>query len=380
MPKQAGTYKVRGKMDGKSYYQPKNTDTHLFRSINQQMSERVKTEPNYAKTRAYAAEFGVCTELSKSIFNVFNRWYPNSMINKSSAPLSKLLIEDLRNDDIHVLGNRQLMGNTWQDGVVRLLNNNSKSKPASGGITFTGCQIEVPAQRYDYVFNVLLNVFIEPGAFSYLRQIGADSVRLRPFYLLSFGSRYFFDWPGYTESVAYIFRKGAATIGVDEGYDFLSNELEIPSAAIYGVYKPTIMDSSWQLSRPCLYFEPIKHVGASEVVLTQACGYVIGAFDTTYAKPTPSVEFVEYNGTTYYPDVAGPVLNISTRSYLVARLSGVDFSTETISKVTLNGITCSHVIDGTNLVRATLTPPLDGSPLRSLSVYMASGTYSISFT
>lgn len=344
------------------------------------MSERVKTEPNYAKTRAYAAEFGVCTELSKSIFNVFNRFYPNSMINKSAAPLSKLLIEDLRNDDVHVLGNRQLMGNTWQDGVVRLLNNNSKSKPASGGIVFAGCQIEVPAQRYDYVFNVLLNVIIEPGAFSYLRQIGADSVRLRPFYLLSFGSRYFFDWPGYTESVAYIFRKGAATIGIDDSYDFLPNELQIPSAAIYGVYKPTIMDSSWQLSRPGLYFEPIKHVGASEVVLTQACGYVIGAFESTYAEPTPSVDFVEYNGTTYYPDVAGPVLNTSTQNYVVARLSGVYLNPDSISRVTLNGITSSHAIYGTNLVRVTIPSVLDGSPLRSLSVYMASGTYSISFT
>lgn len=286
MPKQLGTYKVRGKMDGKSYYKPKNTEDYLFRSINQQMSERVKTEPKFAKTRAYAAEFGVCAELSNSIVSVFNRRFPNALAHKSNAPLTKLFMDILNQDQDHPLGQRQLMGGTWQKSVITHLNNMSKSKPSAGSVLFTACSIDVPATLHDYVIDVDLGVFVEPGAFSYLRQIGADSVRVYPFYLLAFGSRYFTDWPGYTEADANIFLRGTQTIGIDDGYDFLNNITHIPNAAWYAVYRPTENDSSWQISRPGLYFEPIKHIGSSEVVLTQKCGFVLGAFDSSYA-PVP---------------------------------------------------------------------------------------------
>lgn len=289
MPKQLGTYKVRGKMDGKSYYKPKNTEDYLFRSINQQMSERVKTEPKFAKTRAYAAEFGVCAELSKSIVSVFNRRFPNALARKSNAPLTKLFMDTLKQDQDNPLGQRQLIGYTWQDGVINHLNNMSKSKPSAGGVIFSGCSITVPSAQFNYNIDVALNISIAAGAFSYLRQIGADSVRVHPFYFLSFGSRYFPDWPGYSDGVAYIFRKGSHTIGVDDGYDFLNNSMQIPSVVWYGVYRPTAHDSSWQLSRPGLYFEPIKHIGSSEVILTQKCGFVLGAFITSYTHILPGL-------------------------------------------------------------------------------------------
>lgn len=57
MPRQTSLIKIRGKADGNSFYYSKNGG-NLVRSINTNMSQRVKTDPAYALVRANAAEFG----------------------------------------------------------------------------------------------------------------------------------------------------------------------------------------------------------------------------------------------------------------------------------------------------------------------------------
>lgn len=126
MPIQAGTYKVRGKMENRSYYKPKYSEQHLVRSINQQMSERVKTEPRFANTRKCAAEFGVATGMSGEIFDIL-RSYGAKITNQTlNNKLTQRLLKDVRQDTEHVFGQRTLNNRLWQNETRSFLNTCSR--------------------------------------------------------------------------------------------------------------------------------------------------------------------------------------------------------------------------------------------------------------
>lgn len=63
MPKQSGIHQFRGKYGTTCYYFRKGSQNGLQRGINQQMSERVKRDPNFANTRLYASEFDIADTL-----------------------------------------------------------------------------------------------------------------------------------------------------------------------------------------------------------------------------------------------------------------------------------------------------------------------------
>ena len=58
MAKQSGLHQIRGKVGEHSYYRQTGVSSGLIRSINQGMSERVKTSEEYANTRLNNSEFG----------------------------------------------------------------------------------------------------------------------------------------------------------------------------------------------------------------------------------------------------------------------------------------------------------------------------------
>ncbi len=58
MAKQSGIHQLRGKVGEHSYYRQTGISTGLMRSINQGLSQRVKTSEEYANTRLNNSEFG----------------------------------------------------------------------------------------------------------------------------------------------------------------------------------------------------------------------------------------------------------------------------------------------------------------------------------
>lgn len=58
MAKQSGIHQLRGKVGEHSYYRQTGISTGLMRSINQGLSQRVKTSEEYANTRLNNTEFG----------------------------------------------------------------------------------------------------------------------------------------------------------------------------------------------------------------------------------------------------------------------------------------------------------------------------------
>lgn len=67
MAKQLGIHQVQGKIDNLVYYQQKRVNTGLIRRQNQAMSERLKTDPTFANTRAAGREFGYCSNAASVI-------------------------------------------------------------------------------------------------------------------------------------------------------------------------------------------------------------------------------------------------------------------------------------------------------------------------
>lgn len=74
MPLQKSIYKVKGKMDGMSYFFSKNGG-YQFRSINPNMSELVKNDPRFALTRDYGFAFGLGANFAGALLKtVSTRW------------------------------------------------------------------------------------------------------------------------------------------------------------------------------------------------------------------------------------------------------------------------------------------------------------------
>lgn len=64
MAKQSGLHQIRGKVGEHSYYRQTGISSGLIRSINQGMSERVKTSEEYANTRLNNHEFGAACNVA----------------------------------------------------------------------------------------------------------------------------------------------------------------------------------------------------------------------------------------------------------------------------------------------------------------------------
>lgn len=69
MAKQSGLHQIKGKIGEYSYYRQTGVNTGLIRQINQGMSERVKTSPEYENTRLNNAEFKLATQAAGSLFS-----------------------------------------------------------------------------------------------------------------------------------------------------------------------------------------------------------------------------------------------------------------------------------------------------------------------
>lgn len=87
MPKQLGIHQIRGKFGELSYYKQKYIRPGLIKSINPNMSERLKTDPIFVNTRKNSREFGMCSNLAAAIIN--------SLPSRSELILRPFLLPDL---------------------------------------------------------------------------------------------------------------------------------------------------------------------------------------------------------------------------------------------------------------------------------------------
>lgn len=96
MAKQSGIHQIKGKIGEMSYYKTKGVTAGIIRSINQGLSERVKTGDEYANTRLNNAEFKNANAIATAAFNSVNTRKRGMMRTFAVANMTKRALEDIK--------------------------------------------------------------------------------------------------------------------------------------------------------------------------------------------------------------------------------------------------------------------------------------------
>lgn len=126
MAKQSGIHQIKGKIGKISYYRQKGVTDGLARSINEGLSNRVKTAEEYENTRLNAAEFGSAASFAGACIRSISERKRSMLKNFATGDCAKFVREIILADGTHNWGERQLVGTGWQDGLRQRLNQYAK--------------------------------------------------------------------------------------------------------------------------------------------------------------------------------------------------------------------------------------------------------------
>ena len=107
MAKQHSLIPITGKVGNSSFFYTRNGGFQM-RQLNPTMSERVKTEPNFANTRLQAAEFGAAGSTVSALIRTLMQRYRYILNPKITGDLTQAVYGFIKNDREHEFGQRQL--------------------------------------------------------------------------------------------------------------------------------------------------------------------------------------------------------------------------------------------------------------------------------
>lgn len=96
MAKQSGLHQIRGKVGEHSYYRQTGVSSGLIRSINQGMSERVKTSEEYANTRLNNTEFGAAGNVAGLLGQMVQPKFRPMVLPFSQSKMAKAILKVAR--------------------------------------------------------------------------------------------------------------------------------------------------------------------------------------------------------------------------------------------------------------------------------------------
>lgn len=134
MAKQSGLHQIRGKVGEHSYYKQSGVASGLIRSINQGMSARVKTAPEFVNTRLNNAEFGQAGRIAKVLGQFINPKYRPMILPFSQSVMCKILLDGIKSQR-GTWGQRNLIDSDDNTILVDALNAVHKNNPDEWGIT-----------------------------------------------------------------------------------------------------------------------------------------------------------------------------------------------------------------------------------------------------
>lgn len=92
MAKQRGVIQLSGRVDNLCYYQQKRVRGGLVRRVNLAMSERLKSDPVFQRTRYANSIFGMCSMLAGTFFDCFGLGSRNMLYPSVQAKFTKFLL------------------------------------------------------------------------------------------------------------------------------------------------------------------------------------------------------------------------------------------------------------------------------------------------
>lgn len=138
MAKGQSTFRQLGKIDGRKYYQVKGVDGIVSQSINQGMSNRVKTDAAYANTRLNNAEFGGAGSTAGAITRALSQKWRYLLVPFATGKLAKDVRSIMMLDATGKWGQRGLTGTTWQAALAEKVSAYSKNSVTD----YTGVTID----------------------------------------------------------------------------------------------------------------------------------------------------------------------------------------------------------------------------------------------
>ncbi len=91
MAKQRGIHQIKGKINNLCYYEQKYVRGGLIRRINEAMSERLKTDPAFERTRQANFIFGACSSYARFVLSYFGSRNTFLFIPYRQAILTRLI-------------------------------------------------------------------------------------------------------------------------------------------------------------------------------------------------------------------------------------------------------------------------------------------------
>lgn len=135
MAKQSGLHQIRGKVGEHSYYRQTGVASGLIRSINQGMSQRVKTGDEYANVRLNNAEFGQAGRIAKVLGRMIVPKYRPMILPFSQSKMAKVILDAIKASSGN-WGERNLTSNDVSV-LINALNSVSKNNASDWGLSIS---------------------------------------------------------------------------------------------------------------------------------------------------------------------------------------------------------------------------------------------------
>lgn len=135
MAKQSGLHQIRGKVGEHSYYKQSGVSSGLIRSINQGLSSRVKTAPEFANTRLNNAEFGQASRMAAVLGQLITPKYRPMILPFSQSKMARIILESIKTKT-GSWGTRNL-SSTDLSVFLDAINSVHKNNPAEYGLSFS---------------------------------------------------------------------------------------------------------------------------------------------------------------------------------------------------------------------------------------------------
>lgn len=172
MAKQIGIHRIKGKVDGRSYYNSQ-VGGDLSRNINQGMSQRVKTAPEFLNTRLNASEFGGAGKAAGQVIRpVSQRW--RYLLNPiATGELAKLIKQLMAQDTTNPWGERQVLLSSMP--LIQERYNSLSKNPMLSSVVSALATGSVSTDATTFV--LADNIYrLTSDEDSYLRGLGAEGI------------------------------------------------------------------------------------------------------------------------------------------------------------------------------------------------------------
>lgn len=151
MAKQSGIHQLRGKVGEHSYYRQTGISTGLMRSINQGLSERVKTSEEYANTRLNNTEFGAAANVAGLLGQMVNPKFRPMVLPFSQAKMAREILKVAR-QNVENWGQRVVTSDDTQK-LCDILSSTSK-RNASEFVTLSVVRSSLAEATLNYSVSV----------------------------------------------------------------------------------------------------------------------------------------------------------------------------------------------------------------------------------